>query len=155
MDNRARQYCTEQLASNGWVLTSTYFACLVRPDIYGFAQAALALTSQAMAQELKLMQAKPYKVTFDDGNEAMCYSRAAANLAQRIEWIVGVSVREVSTVIDSEPAIHAKPAPSLVDRERAARLVSLRKFAEQELPGHDCPLRGEILNARRTLGMEA
>lgn len=149
MDNRARQYIHEQLASHGWVLISPRWAAITSPGLYGGGQAALGLLS---GSGLELLNAKPYRVLFEDGSDATCWSRSPDSLARRIEWICGVPVYSVTPIMETaqEPP---KPMPRAAEREQQARIDRLRKLAAEEPPAHDCRRRDEIMQARHELGV--
>lgn len=148
--NRAHDYVHQQLAATGWVLCSVKWAAVINPGLYGNGQLALPLETGTIANRLHHLGCKPYRVNFGDGSEAVCWSRSPANLAQRIEWLAGYLVDQVSPILSRQHSTQ-KPMPGTSDKKRDAKLEELSKMAAEDPPSHDCRRRDEILAARREL----
>lgn len=156
MDNRATDFINFHLAANGFVIASSRLAGHVNPGLYGSGQNALALEGESIANELRLLGCRPYRVVFESGESVKCWSRHPGNMAQRIEWLTGADVAQVTPMEDVKPTTTSAPTFKQAEREhtKAERLAYLKKLAEQEPPAHDCSLRREILAARQELGVE-
>lgn len=152
MSQTSQRYAIDSLASTGLVVQHAQLAAKLRPDLFashipfGLAGVVVGIA--------RARGAKAYKAHADGFNEPLIvWSVSPANLAQRIEWIVGVRVIEVVQDIESTRPPQPAPEPQKPNYE-AERRQKLEAIAAQEPPAYDCPLRGQILLARRELGME-
>lgn len=154
MDNRALNYIQEQIAAQGYAITSSKWAAICSPANYGNGQSALSLEgSPVLTATMKHLNTKPYRVNFKEGSMATCWSRSPVNLAQRIEWQIGAAVDEISPIVESEEPIKP-PVVTRAEAQARAHRAALRKLAIQNPPAHDCPNRAAILEARKELQQE-
>ena len=72
-------------------------------------------------------------------------------IGARLNWLTGLTVEHFETWRDRPQPAPKQSEPDGAARERA-RQAELKKLAALELPTHDCPMRGEILSARKAVG---
>lgn len=152
------QYAAEALAHCGFVVAHAGLAGQLRADIYEHRSSLLFTFAPDVERVARKRGAKLYRARVEGIQEPVpVWSVSPASLAQRLEWVLGLRVPEVTQANESEKA--GTPRPSFnarsVQHQQDERRMRLERLAAQEPPVHDCSLRREILNARRDLGMKA
>ena len=145
---RSHLYCVQSLAATGFAVMSPQVAFLLRPDLWsGIQDCVLTFDCKHKPEAVHRRM-----VTFDGYGEVLILARSLENLEQRLQWIVGKPVQSIRA---AQPEATPAPTVTLAQREaqakEAERLENVRKLAAQQLPGHDCQLQRDILEARKEL----
>lgn len=152
MSDRSSSFALQCLAASGIAIMDPRIAYELRPDMWASLQdCAITFRKNQKADRVLRMTA-----TLEGLGPVLVLTRSLDQLAQRLEWIVGRTVRELKP---ADPEAPATERPNLLHKEAKAketeRMEQVRKLATEEPPSHDCSRRREILAARRELGMAA
>lgn len=145
MSTITKRYVAQCLAGSGFAVLDSRIAWQLRPDLWASGQDC-AMSGWA----IDVPGTVRMSAEIAGYGRVRILARSADNLAQRIEWIVGAKVEHLEAVSEAEKPSDDQAAwqSAVAARAEAERLEKLRALAAQEVPGHECHLRKEILRAR-------
>ena len=146
MSTKTKQYAIQSLAACGFAVMRSTVAWQLRPDIWSSAQECGMDFSR-----IDVEGAQPISVTLAGIGIVPVLARSLDRLAERIEWITGHQVLKVEAGQTASPTNSSLQTIPEAQKATAKKLENTRALAAQEPPLHDCPLRREILAARREL----
>lgn len=146
---KASNYAHQCLAGSGLAVMDSRIAWQLRPDLWSTGHdCACDRWSTTTAEG-----ATRYLAHMNGLGPVHVLARSRDQLEQRLEWITGRRVSDVSPVQEKPAQEAANNAQAFAAKVRETeRLNTLRKLAAQELPAHECHTRREILRARAELG---
>ena len=148
MHRRYEDYIFHSLAACGLAVLDPQHAFLTRADLWSSPHSAV--NDFNLAEIETGIRARGY-VIFILTDGIPCATRSLRDIEARLEYITGKTVRRVVTVSTFIKPAEPKAATTR-EREGAFEHARLRKVAAQTLPDHDCPMRREIMSARRAVG---
>lgn len=151
--SRVQTYIDQQLGATGFVLCEPGIAYRVRPDIWPTltnCETDFSPMAKPVAKSVLANRAPVLFVFEGKGRQGYGGCFNPQRLEDRIQELYGIEVTVM--VVDSltKTADHAQGPAGSIQREQK-RIQDLRALANEELPGHDCPRRHEILEARHKL----
>lgn len=153
-------YAQQQLASTGFVLVDSVLASELRADLFPSGLDASTQFAEARQRNaftgLRGSLVRLTATIAGRSNPVELIARSTDRLQQRIRELTGYEVTSLKPAAPVEAeaeraARQARAGQSAGEHASQIRLAKLRQVAQQELPLHDCPLRRDILGARRTL----
>jgi hypothetical protein len=147
--SRTQTYIEQQLGATGFVLCAPDVAYRLRQDLWPTQRnCETDFGPEAMR---KLTNRAPILFTFErlEGRGyGGCFN--PQRLEDRVLELYGIEITvNIVDSLNQTPADARSPAGS--DLREQERLQELKILAGEELPGHDCPKRHEIIEARRKL----
>jgi hypothetical protein len=148
-----KDFITRQLATTGWAPVNAALAKLIDPDAGNAnTQRDLTIDQQQPGHLLRVFPRTALCMAKIEGfGRVPILYRSPLVLAERISFLTG---GEVELIEDASLPKVAEPVRVVEMFKRPAadeRLQRLKALAEQELPGHECSLRTDILQARAEL----
>lgn len=149
---KANIYASQCLAASGLAVMDSRIAWPLRPDLWS--------SGQDCACDRWIMTtaegATRYLAHMDGLGAVHVLARSRDQLEQRLEWITGRRVADVSPAPEKPAQEATNNAQAFAAHMRETeRMNTLRALAAQELPTHECHTRREILRARAELGQPA
>ena len=146
---KANNYAHQCLASSGLAVMDSRIAWQLRPDLWSTGHDCACDRWTTTTAD----GATRYTVHMDGLGAVHVLARSRDQLEQRLEWITGRNVTDVSPFQEKPVLESSNNGQAFAAQMRETeRLDKLRTLAAQELPTHECHTRREILRARAELG---